>query len=130
MISMCRSTWQRILDFNKTRRLLSNGFNIQTESDMLLEEVRELIEAKTWQEQTDALCDIIVIATGGLYKLDVNPERAMDETIKEIESRLQDPEQAIEWDTNKPYGKWKKWLQQDPSTLYEANYKKECVYEL
>ena len=41
----------------------------------------------TKQDIIDAYCDIIVFATGALLKLGVDPECAMEETLKEIESR-------------------------------------------
>ena len=47
----------------------------------------------------------------------------MKETIKEISSRKQDPEQAENWAINGPSGKWMKDKNQASETLYKAQYK-------
>ena len=58
--------------------------------------------------------------------------KAMEETLKEIESRQQDPEQKLKWETQGGGlgEKWQKDLNQDTDTLYKADYKscriKEC----
>ena len=70
--------------------------------------------------------DIVIYVLTGLMKLGVDIECAFDETLKEIESRKQDPEQAKEWAENGPSGKWQKWKKQPKETLYKANYKK-CI---
>jgi hypothetical protein len=49
-------------------------------------------------------------------------EKCMLETIKEISSRRQDPKQFAEWAENGANGKWIKDKNQDPSTLYKADY--------
>lgn len=59
-----------------------------------------------------------------LQLLNYNVDLAMEETIKEISSRRQDPEQAHQWSINGPSGKWQKDKQQDPATLYTADYTK------
>ena len=38
--------------------------------------------------EIDALCDIVVVAVGSILKKGYNPGCAMDETLKEIESRV------------------------------------------
>lgn len=45
-----------------------------------------------------------------------------DEVFKEINSRIQDPQQKEEWKLKGAYGKWKKYGLQDKETLYKANY--------
>ena len=48
--------------------------------------------------------------------------KCLDETIKEISSRKQDPNQKRDWELNGVSGKWQKDLNQDKSTLYKADY--------
>ena len=50
----------------------------------------------------------------------------LKETIKEISSRKQDPKQKRDWEFNGVSGKWQKDINQDPKTLYKANYSK-CI---
>lgn len=70
----------------------------------------------------DSLNDIQVFAINECELMGYDNDLTMNETIKEISSRLQDPTQKIEWQEKIPYGKWKKWAEQPKSTLYEANY--------
>jgi hypothetical protein len=50
---------------------------------------------------------------------------AMEETVLEISSRLQDPKQAEKWDLHGNDGdKWMKWKDQPENTLYKADYTK------
>ncbi len=105
---------QRIEIFNIERGLLDNGFNYDLELSMLMEEIKEFKVANAYgdkNEMVDALCDIIVVATGGLLKLDYDPTRAMNETLKEIEDRT--------GTINPVTGKWQKKLR---GNEYKANY--------
>ena len=104
---------ERIVDWNKERRLL-DSFSADAEYNMLREELEEFIEAKDENEMIDALCDIVVVATGAIAKLGYDPVRAMDETIKEISSRR--------GSFNENTGKWEKDKNQPKDTLYKANY--------
>lgn len=104
-----------IVDFNVTRRLVN--YSPSAEYNMLLEELQEFMWAGTANDETemlDALCDIIVVATGAIYKLGYDPTKALEETVKEISSR-----QGTFDDFT---GKWQKDPNQDPSTLYKACY--------
>ena len=65
---------------------------------------------------------LYTIAATGLEYYGYSVSLVMKETIKEISSRKQDPEQSEDWAVNGPSGKWKKDRQQDESTLYKANY--------
>jgi hypothetical protein len=106
---------EEIVAFNKERGLLV--FNNDTELALLEEELGELDFACGDQDKnamTDALCDIAVVAIGGLFKLGYDPTEALLETTKEIRSR----QGAL----NTITGKWEKYKDQDPSTLYSANY--------
>lgn len=105
-------------------------------------------------EEIDSWCDREVVFTGTLAKsalaeaplteellkyyeeykqipkivkeLGFDFKKCMIETLLEIESRQQDPEQIIRW---KNQGgslgeKWQKWREQPEETLYKADYKK------
>lgn len=102
----------RIINFNKERKI-PRKFIVQNEFWMLREELDELDKAFTPKEQADALCDLIVIATGGLWKLYFDPDIAMNETLLEIEDRTGSFDEAS--------GKWKKEIRGDE---YKADYSK------
>ena len=108
------SIFERIIEWNKERNL--TGFNEYTERNLLLEEYDEFEDAcynGNIDEMVDALCDIIVVATGSLFKLGYNPDQVMNETLKEIESR--------KGEINKETGKFEKF--KDIET-YKAEYDK------
>ncbi len=107
---------QRIEKFNAERGLLNKGFEWSLEYNMIHEEMKEFKIANARgdiNEQIDALCDIIVVATGSILKLGYDPYRAMDETLNEIEDRTG----AI----NPVTGKWQKKLR---GNEYKADYTK------
>lgn len=104
-----------IVKFNTDRNLVK--YDSTTEYGMLFEELQEFLLAsakRDEQEAVDALCDIIVVAVGSLHKLGYDPGLALSETLKEIHSR----QGSINTDT----GKWEKDRNQDPNTLYKADY--------
>lgn len=102
-----------IIDWNEERGL--NEFNIFAESKMLNEELEELLDAETDDERIDALCDLVVLSIGAMYKLGYNPEEAMFETLKEIHSR--------KGRFNSATGKWEKDKSEDAKKQwYKANY--------
>ena len=103
---------KRIVDWNNQRGLIKKGFNHKNETSFIIEELlestgkydslsaREKAEKITEQilensEEKDlkkegvidAFADIIVFATGAIAKNGYNPEKVMDEVLKEIESR-------------------------------------------
>ena len=105
------------LDFNAKKALLK-----------LDEELDEFEEAMIYDgklDMLDALADIIVIATGEIRKMGYDPELVLNEVVKEISSREQDPFQKARWrDGAKVAGeKWEKWEAQPEDTLYKA-----CFY--
>jgi len=51
------------------------------------EEILGGSENNNKEEIVDAFADIIVFATGSIVKLGYDPEKVMDEVLKEIESR-------------------------------------------
>lgn len=101
-----------IIAFNRERNLFS--FNKQAEYDMLHEELEEFEDATIEYELVDALNDMIVLATGALFKLGYDPNLTLAETVKEITSR--------KGQINLETGKWVKDKNQDPFTLYKADY--------
>lgn len=105
-----------IIEFNIQRGL--TDFNAIAEYKMLEEELNEFLTAHAENneyEMLDALCDLIVFAVGGIYKLGYAPAAALQETVKEILSRKGSFDAVS--------GKWKKDLNQDPATLYKAKYR-------
>jgi len=107
--------FQGIIKFNEDRNLVKD-FTLENEHKMLEEELNELMTAindKDTYEIIDALCDIIVVATGTIHKMGYIPELALKQTVKEILSR------KGELDIN---GKFQKDINQDPKTLYKADY--------
>lgn len=89
-----------------------------------LQEFREAYEANDVEGMIDALQDLTVIAAGETVKLGFNPELCLKQTVKEISSREQCPDQAASWakGDRMPGEKWLKNRDQDPSTLYSADY--------
>ena len=89
-----------------------------------LKEFREAYEANDTEGMIDALQDLTVIAAGETVKLGFNPELCLKQTVKEISSREQDPDQAASWakGDRMPGEKWLKNRKQDPATLYSADY--------
>lgn len=70
----------------------------------------------------DAINDICVFGINDLDMMGYDFDKTMDETIKEISSRKQNPNQKEVWDKWGADGKWQKDKKQDSSTLYFANY--------
>lgn len=105
-----------IVKFNVDRNLKT--FNPDAEYDMISSELREFCTAaalKDEDEIVNALCDIVVLAVGGLHKLGYDPSIALAETVREIRSRV--------GSINDKTGKWEKDKNQDPATLYKPVYK-------
>ena len=114
-----------IMLLNQTRYGVTFDFN--KAMSKLQEELDEFSEGFTktdTHEMVNALADIIVTAAGELVKLGFNPELCLKQTVKEISSRLQCPEQAARWAMNnkQPGEKWLKNPSQPQSTLYAADY--------
>ena len=117
--------FNEIIEWNKSRNNVE--FNCVNEYQMLSEELTEFLTAyneEIEEDMIDALCDIIVVATGAIHKLGYDPKLSMIETIKEISSRQQDPQQKEIWEKWGVSGKWMKNKEQPKDTLYKADYKK------
>jgi hypothetical protein len=107
------SSLSDIVDWNISRNL--NTYKPKTEMILIHREYEEFLSSiLNRRDPVDDLCDLIVVATGALHKLGYDPDKAMNETYKEISSR--------KGEINTETGKWEKDLTQDPSTLYIANY--------
>ena len=146
----------QILDWNIFRNNID--YDEASELDMYASEAKEEIDAEgNINEIIDSLCDRFVVFTGSLAKsgyankglseaMMVNYEeyktipkkvkalgycfrKAMKDGLKEINSREQDPQQAKDWAENGASLKWLKNVNQNPDTLYKADYSKalECV---
>jgi len=120
----------KIVELNEERYGLS--FNPTQAYSKLYEELEEFKEADLNNDNTemlDALNDIIVIAVGEIRKMGYNPESTLNETIKEISSREQDPAQRHRWMSGgkHPGEKWLKNKSQDKSTLYKADFNKARI---
>ncbi len=103
--------FKRIIQWNKDRNI-PKVFDSGSEINMMDEELwEELYEADNDAERVDALCDLIVIATGALWKLGYDPDKAMAETLKEIESR------GGAFDTTTG-----KWMKEITGKEYQADY--------
>ena len=62
------------------------------------------------------------VAASYIEQLGYSVSLVMKETLKEIQSRRQNPLQKKEWEENGPKGKWLKDKMQDETTLYKAKY--------
>ena len=141
----------QILDWNIVRNNID--YDEASELDMYASEAQEEIDAEgDIHEIIDSLCDRFVLMVGALAKsgyanrglseaMLVNYEefkkipkrvkslgycfrKAMKECLAEINSREQDPQQAKDWAENGASLKWQKRLDQNPDTLYKADYSK------
>ena len=85
---------------------------------------REAVESNIPPIMINALHDIIIVSAEGLLELKYQPTLTLKQVVKTISSREQDPIQAAAWATGnrQPGEKWKKNPNQDPSTLYEADF--------
>lgn len=117
--------FEEIIEWNKSRN--NTDFDELNEHRMLCEEIDEMFQGIRESDENaivDALCDVIVISVGALYKMGYSPNEAMLETLKEINSRKQDPDQENIWKKWGAAGKWQKWREQPQDTLYKADYTK------
>ena len=71
----------------------------------------------------DAIQDIQVFCINETELMGYDNLKCNNEVFKEINSRLQDPQQKEEWKLKGAYGKWKKSeLENDKKNWYKANY--------
>jgi hypothetical protein len=130
-----------IVEWNKERGLLKKDVNIEMETSFIVEELLEMQTAMksdearevakdyaedlaslaqgyqpTPHQVVDAACDIIVFATGIIAKMGYNPDLAMDEVLKEINSRVGGPDGTGKWVKDKSPEAQANW--------YTADFKK------
>lgn len=144
----------QIIDWNIFRNNID--YDEASELDMYASEAKEEIDAEgDIDEIIDSLCDRAVVFTGSLAKsgyankglseaMLINYEefkkipkrvkslgycfrRAMKECLAEINSREQDLAQAKDWAENGASSKWLKNVNQNPDTLYKADYSKALI---
>lgn len=144
----------QIIDWNIVRNNID--YDEASELDMYASEAKEEIDANgDIYGIIDSLCDRVVVMTGSLAKsgyankglseaMLINYEeykkipkrvkslgycfrRAMKECLAEINSREQDLTQAKEWAENGASSKWQKRQDQNPDTLYKADYSKALI---
>ena len=73
-------------------------------------------------EVIDAIQDIQVFCINETELMGYDNLKCNDEVFQEINSRQQDPQQFAEWQKYGASGKWQKRKDQEPLTLYKANY--------
>ena len=144
----------QIIDWNICRNNIN--YDADSELDMALDELyREYEDAESDEQRVDSLNDFYIVYTGTLAKSgmcgeELTPEllelweeyktipkrvkslgycfrKAMKECLAEINSREQDPQQAKDWAENGASSKWQKRLDQNPDTLYKADYSKALL---
>ena len=143
---------RRLVEYNE-----QNELDMLSEE---LDEYVTAVKNNDINEVIDALCDLVVIFMQSQVKIGITNQsifrlnkfkpyisfisyipdmvenlgydfnNCMIETIKEISSRQQDPEQKKRWDNGdyKVGEKWQKWKEQPKETLYKADYSK-CKLE-
>lgn len=110
MIENTKEQLEKIVEWNKERKLDEQDFKAEVEVVNVLEELVEIYNFQSEEARNiakkiyinyfenvsltenkenivDAFMDIIVFATGAVLKLGYNPKIALDEVIKEISSR-------------------------------------------
>lgn len=100
---------------------------IQPPSEKLsdkLEQFKLAVEANDTPRMIVILDDIILISAESLLEINYQPTLTLKQVVKAISSREQDPIQAQAWATGnrQPGEKWKKNSNQDPETLYKADF--------
>lgn len=128
--------WRSIRNISKANYLVFVG-NILEEllepcyNKELIEQFKEEILEKYFhgnilydntEDIVDAIQDIQVFCINETELMGYDNIKCNDEVFSEINSREQDPLQKIQWRESYPFGKWQKRKDQNPSTLYKANY--------
>lgn len=104
----------------KERGLLDIEWDKTAHGSFLAEELSEFLRSKDGNGEIDALCDIIVFAVNAMRIRGYDPNVAMNETLKEINSRT--------GSFNPETGKWEKFKTPEAMALwYAADYDKAKV---
>jgi len=118
----------KVRDLNITR--YGTEFDEWKFKKTLEEEIEELYQAiddNDTNEFLDAAADSIVVLLGGIVQKGYDPSKVLNEVVKTITSREQDPEQKRAWlkdPSLQTKEKWKKYKNQSKNTLYAANFSK------
>jgi hypothetical protein len=117
MKGMRMTHFDQINAWAKERGLLNIEWDKTAQASFIAEELSEFLRSKDSNGEIDALCDIIVFAANAMKLLGYDPNIAMDETLKEINSRTG----AFKPET----GKWEKFKTPEAMALwYAADYNK------
>lgn len=109
--------FEKINDWARQRGLLDVAWDKSAHASFLAEELSEFLRSKDGNGEIDALCDMIVFATNAIRIKGYDPNVAMEETLKEINSRT--------GAFNPETGKWEKFKTPEAMALwYTANYEK------
>ena len=109
--------FEKINEWAKERGLLNIEWDKAAQASFIAEELSEFLRSKDGNGEIDALCDIIVFAVNAIKLRGYNPNIAMDETLKEINSRT--------GAFNPETGKWEKFKTPEAMALwYAAAYEK------
>ena len=116
---------QDVVKLNEERYGLTFNPTKATEKlDEELAEFKDAVKNNDIHEMVDALNDLRTVAIGEIRKMGYDPILTLNETVKEISSRKQDPKQKQAW---KQYGilkgdKWQKDVNQCSETIYKADF--------
>jgi len=109
--------FDKINNWAKERNLLNIEWDKSAHASFIAEELSEFLRSKDDNGEIDALCDIIVFAVNAMKIKGYNPNIAMEETLKEINSRT--------GAFNDATGKWEKFKTPEAMALwYSADYNK------
>ena len=87
-------------------------------TDFYANDLQPISESNT----IDTIKDIKVFAVNETELMGYCDIKTDEEVFKEIDSRVQCPNQMLEWREKGAYGKWKKDINQREETLYKADY--------
>ena len=79
--------FKRLKVWREERGLHEKEYSRTTHASFIAEELTELLSAQTPEEEIDAYCDEIVFCINAIENAGYNAEIALQETLKEIESR-------------------------------------------
>lgn len=133
-----KSVLAEIVEWNKERQLIGKNVDIQMETSFILEELLEMSTTMKSEEARevskelaadikemsagyqptpsqicDAACDIIVFATGIIRKSGYDPDLAMEEVLKEINSRIGADDGTGKWVKDKSPEAKANWYKAD-----------------
>jgi hypothetical protein len=109
--------FDRINAWANERGLLNLEWDKTAHASFIAEELSEFLRSKDGNGEIDALCDVIVFAVNAMRIRGYDPNVAMEETLKEINSRT--------GAFNPESGKWEKFKTPEAMALwYAADYEK------